>query len=126
MAVAKKKVTTKEKVIKKVLKETKVTVAKKADVVQATASNAATAVAVSAKVKNLSANVYDLTGKVAGKVTLAGEMFGDKVNKTLVSQAVRVYLANKRQGTVSTKTRGEVDGSTRKIYRQKGTGRARH
>ena len=39
---------------------------------------------------------------------------------------LRVYLANQRQGNASTKTRGEVDGSTRKIYRQKGTGRARH
>jgi len=43
-----------------------------------------------------------------------------------MAQAVRVYLVNQRQGTASTKTRGEVAGSTRKIYRQKGTGRARH
>jgi len=44
----------------------------------------------------------------------------------LLAQAVRVYLANQRQGNASTKTRGEVTGSTRKIYRQKGTGKARH
>ena len=43
-----------------------------------------------------------------------------------MAQAVRVHLANQRQGTASTKTRGQVTGSTRKIYRQKGTGRARH
>ena len=43
-----------------------------------------------------------------------------------MAQAVRVYLANQRKGTHSTKTRGEVEGSTAKIYRQKGTGRARH
>ena len=77
-------------------------------------------------VKSISLDVYGVDGKVAGKVSVSGLMFGEKVNKTLIAQAVRVYLANKRLGTASTKTRGEVDGSTRKIYRQKGTGRARH
>lgn len=57
---------------------------------------------------------------------LPEEIFNAKINKTLMAQAVRVYLANQRQGNASTKTRGEVTGSTRKIYRQKGTGRARH
>lgn len=47
-------------------------------------------------------------------------------NKILLAQAMRVHLANKRQGTVANKSRGDVVGSTRKIYRQKGTGRARH
>jgi len=75
---------------------------------------------------NLTINVYGLDGKVSGKITLAKEIFGEKVNKKLIAQAVRVYQANKRQGNASTKTRGEVDGSTRKIYRQKGTGNARH
>ena len=74
----------------------------------------------------LTVDVYDIEGKISGKVSLPVEIFGEKVNKILLAQAVRVHLANKRQGTVSTKTRGEVDGSTRKIYRQKGTGRARH
>lgn len=50
----------------------------------------------------------------------------EKVNKSLIAQAVRVYRAAARQGNANTKTRGEVDGSTRKIYKQKGTGRARH
>lgn len=54
------------------------------------------------------------------------EIFGAKVNGQLLAQAVRVHLANARQGTLSTKTRGEVEGSNRKIYAQKGTGRARH
>lgn len=76
--------------------------------------------------KNLTVDVYGLDGKVTGTITLPEEIFGEKVNKQLLAQAVRVYLANKRQGTVSTKTRSEVDGSTAKIYRQKGTGRARH
>jgi large subunit ribosomal protein L4 len=49
-----------------------------------------------------------------------------KTSAVQIAQAVRVYLANQHQGTHSTKTRGEVAGSTRKIYRQKGTGRARH
>src|SRR5581483_3879222 len=74
----------------------------------------------------LSASVYDLKGKAIGRVTLPSEVFGVEENPHLLAQAVRVYLANQRQGTVSTKTRGEVQGSTRKIYRQKGTGRARH
>jgi len=76
--------------------------------------------------KKVSIDVYDVAGNVIGKVSLPGELFGEKMNETLLAQAVRVYLANKRQGTASTKTRGEVDGSTAKIYRQKGTGRARH
>jgi len=78
------------------------------------------------KTGGLTIDVYGVDGKVSGKMTLSEEMFGEKVNKQLLAQAVRVYLANQRQGNASTKTRGEVDGSTRKIYRQKGTGRARH
>lgn len=75
---------------------------------------------------SLSASVYDLKGKAIGRITLPTEIFGVSENKTLIAQAVRVYLANQRLGTVSMKTRGEVQGSTRKIYKQKGTGRARH
>ncbi len=75
---------------------------------------------------SLSVDVLDSFGKAVGKITLPREVFGAKINKQLIAQAVRVYLVNQRQGTVSIKTRGEVDGSTRKIYRQKGTGRARH
>ncbi len=76
--------------------------------------------------KALTVDLYDVEGKVAGNVALPEAIFGEKVNKTLLAQAVRVYLANQRQGNASTKTRGEVEGSTRKIYRQKGTGKARH
>jgi len=74
----------------------------------------------------LRVEVLDVKGKPAGNVTLPNELFGVNINKQLMASAVRVYLANQRQGTVSTKTRGEVRGSTRKIYRQKGTGKARH
>lgn len=74
----------------------------------------------------ISVNVYGMDGKVTGKITLPGEIFGAKVNPNLMSQAVRVYLFAQRQGNASTKTRGEVRGTTKKMYRQKGTGRARH
>ncbi len=70
--------------------------------------------------------VYDLSGEKKEDLDLPKEIFGFKINEKLLAQAVRVYLFNQRQGTASTKTRGEVAGSTRKIYRQKGTGRARH
>lgn len=71
-------------------------------------------------------SVLGTDGKSTGKVTVPVTLFGTHVNKQAVAQAVRVYLANQRSGMASTKTRGEVEGSTRKIYRQKGTGRARH
>lgn len=78
------------------------------------------------RVSPLSVAVVGIDGKPAGKMVLPKELFAANINKPLMAQAVRVYLANQRQGTASTKTRGEVEGSTRKIYRQKGTGRARH
>jgi len=71
-------------------------------------------------------DVFDVEGKLVELLTLPDCICGSIVNKKLLAQAVRVRLANERQGTASTKTRGEVDGSTRKIYRQKGTGKARH
>ncbi len=71
-------------------------------------------------------NVIDTKGNASGKISLPDEMFAKKPNYILMAQAVRVYLANKRQGTAKVKSRGEITGSTRKIYRQKGTGRARH
>lgn len=71
-------------------------------------------------------NVYNTKGETTGKVSLPKEVFGAKINEQLMAQAVRVYLANQRRARAKTKTRGEVIGSGRKIYRQKGTGRARH
>ncbi len=58
--------------------------------------------------------------------TVSDEIFGAVVNQELLSQAIRVYLSNKRQGTSRVKTRSEVVGSRRKIWKQKGTGNARH
>ncbi len=76
--------------------------------------------------KKLTIEVFDTKGKAVSTIELPKEIFGANVNKALLAQAVRIYLSNQRRGTVSVKTRGEVTGSTRKIYRQKGTGRARH
>lgn len=76
--------------------------------------------------KSLKADVYDVKGKVVDEIHLPPEIFAVKVNPTLIAQSVRVYQANQRLGTHNTKTRSQVIGSTRKIYRQKGTGRARH
>ncbi len=70
--------------------------------------------------------IYDLEGREKQEVKLPKEIFDTKASNKLLSQYVRIYLANQRQGTAATKTRGEVRGSTRKIYRQKGTGKARH
>lgn len=78
------------------------------------------------RTSSLSVPVYSLTGRASGILSLPKEIFGQKVNKNLLAQAVRVYMANQKIHTASTKTRGEVQGSTAKIYRQKGTGRARH
>lgn len=74
----------------------------------------------------LSVAVYSLLGKEAGSLDLPKEIFDGKINKALLAQAVRVYVNNEKGHYSNTKTRGEVMGSTRKIYKQKGTGRARH
>lgn len=74
----------------------------------------------------LETQVYNLQGKSVGKMQLPEKIFSAKVNPVLLAQAVRVYQVNQRIGTHSSKTRTQVAGSTRKIYRQKGTGRARH
>jgi len=71
-------------------------------------------------------NLYNLKGEKTDTVNLPDAIFKAKVNKKLMTQAVRVYLSNQRQSPAKAKTRGEVNYSTRKIYKQKGTGRARH
>src|SRR5690606_18727326 len=70
--------------------------------------------------------VYNTKGEQVGDIELRDDIFGVEANEALVHQAVVRYLANQRQGTASTKTRGEVSGGGRKPWRQKGTGRARH
>lgn len=78
------------------------------------------------KTKNMKVDVLDIKGKVVESLSLPAEIFNVEENPTLVAQAVRVYLFNQRQGTLSTKSRGDITASTKKVWRQKGTGRARH
>lgn len=71
------------------------------------------------------AKVRNLKNKETGEIELADEVFSVDFNEALIHAGVRNYLANGRQGTVKTKTRGNVRGGGRKPWRQKGTGRAR-
>jgi large subunit ribosomal protein L4 len=76
--------------------------------------------------KTISLPTVTLLGKETTAIEVPAALFAAQINKSLLSQATRVYLANQRAGSAHTKSRGEVQGSSRKIYRQKGTGRARH
>jgi large subunit ribosomal protein L4 len=69
--------------------------------------------------------VYNPTGTKVGDESIDEQLLGGEINAALLKQAVVMYHANRRQGTVQTKSRADVEGSSRKIYRQKGTGRAR-
>ena len=71
-------------------------------------------------------NLLGLTGRKVGQINLPSEIFGAKINEPLMAQAVQAYLSNQRKAKAKAKHRGEVTGSRRKIWRQKGTGRARH
>lgn len=70
--------------------------------------------------------VYDLTGSKIEEITLKKAIFEAKINQELMTQAVRVYLSNQRSGDAAAQTRSDVDRTTKKVYRQKGTGGARH
>ncbi len=76
--------------------------------------------------KAFSIKMYSIDGTEKESVAVSEAIFGVKENKALIAQYIRVYLQNQRMGTANAKTRGEVIGSTRKIYKQKGTGGARH
>jgi large subunit ribosomal protein L4 len=69
--------------------------------------------------------VYDMLGNEAGEMELSDSIFGAQINVPLMHEMVKNYLANRRHGTQSTKTRTEVRGGGRKPWRQKGTGHAR-
>ncbi len=69
--------------------------------------------------------VYDKTGNQVGTYEIDPAELAPRINRQLLHDAVVMYQANQRQGTHKTKSRGEVAGSTRKLYRQKGTGNAR-
>ncbi len=71
------------------------------------------------------AQVYNLNGQIVEEIEIREDVFGVPFNEAVVHQAIVRQLANRRLGTADTKTRGEVTGSTRKLYAQKHTGRAR-
>ena len=70
--------------------------------------------------------LYNMEGKAIGEVELSEELFAAPINVPAMHLVVRSFLAAQRRGTQAAKTRGEVRGGGRKIYRQKGTGNARH
>ncbi|MBL8172793.1 MAG: 50S ribosomal protein L4 [Acidobacteria bacterium] len=69
--------------------------------------------------------VKNLKNENVGELELKDEIFGAPLNESLIYYAVNNYLTNQRQGTVKTKTRGNTSGSGKKLWKQKGTGRAR-
>jgi large subunit ribosomal protein L4 len=70
--------------------------------------------------------VYNMQGSQVAQVTIDEKSLGGEINASLIKQAYVRYHANTRQGSARTKNRTQVEGSTRKIYKQKGTGNARH
>ena len=70
--------------------------------------------------------VFNMQGAAVGEIALNDEIFGAEVSVSAMHAVVRAYMNAQRQGTQSAKTRTEVRGGGRKIYRQKGTGNARH
>ena len=70
-------------------------------------------------------DIFDLENNVVGTIELADAVFGADVNEDLIYESVRQYNASRRAGTHKTKVRGEVAGSGKKLWKQKGTGRAR-
>jgi large subunit ribosomal protein L4 len=73
----------------------------------------------------LSVNIHNRQGETVGSVEIDPAEFGGKINRQLLHDVVLMHLANQRAGTHSTLRRGEVAGSTKKLFRQKGTGNAR-
>lgn len=77
------------------------------------------------KRRMLNADIYNKENRPVDTIELPAEIFGVKIRKGMLHEVVRNHLANKRQGTAATKTRGDVSGGGKKPYRQKGSGRAR-
>jgi large subunit ribosomal protein L4 len=71
-------------------------------------------------------SVYNLDKQQVGEFELSDAIFGAEVNEALIYDVLKAQLASRRAGTAKVKVRAEVSGSTRKLYRQKGTGAARH
>jgi large subunit ribosomal protein L4 len=73
----------------------------------------------------ISVPIVDMTGKSVGNYEFDGAELADRISKQLLHEVVVMYEANKRSGTFKTKTRAEVAGSKKKLFKQKGTGNAR-
>ncbi|MCL2450357.1 MAG: 50S ribosomal protein L4 [Polyangiaceae bacterium] len=71
-------------------------------------------------------DVFNLKREKVGSIDLSDDVFGREVKEHLFYEVVKAQLASKRQGTQCAKNRAAVSGSTKKLYKQKGTGRARH
>lgn len=69
---------------------------------------------------------YTINGVKGENMSLPKELFGQNISRSLLAQSVRVYLSNQRESPAKTKTRSDVAKTTAKMYKQKGTGRARH
>lgn len=78
------------------------------------------------KKAGVNVSLYTASGEKSGTVSLSEDIFGQKPNKILVAQAVRVYLSNQRSAQAKAQRRGTVNRTKHKIYKQKGTGGARH
>ena len=71
-------------------------------------------------------NVVDMKAKKVGEIELSDDVFGQEVNEALLYDVLKAQLASRRTGAANTRIRAEVRGSSKKLYKQKGTGRARH
>ncbi|MFC1627084.1 50S ribosomal protein L4 [Patescibacteria group bacterium] len=71
-------------------------------------------------------DILSTSAKKTATITVSKKIFDTKVSEPLMNQAVRVYLSNQRQANAQTKSRGEIITTKKKVWRQKGTGRARH
>ncbi len=74
----------------------------------------------------MKAKIYNIKAESIGELSLSKDFFAAKISEKLISQAIRVYLANQRSSFAKAKTRSEVAGTRQKVWAQKGTGRARH
>lgn len=70
--------------------------------------------------------IFSTAGLPTAEINLSTTTFGQKLNPTLIAQAIRVYLANQRSAYAKSLSRGQVSGTTKKMWAQKGTGNARH
>ena len=100
--------------------------AKKTPVTTTSRSRSKKPVARKPEQSSLTVPVVGIDGTQKGTISLPASIFSVTASEQLIAQSVRVYQANQRQGGAKVKTRGDVAGSRRKIWRQKGTGRARH